>query len=296
MKWAYDLCGAEPIIMDLVAYDTVGSNTIKQGAMVMVGLGGFSAGTTGCGRAVANAYSTTVASAHARNAIGISLETKTTADTPSIATAVNTTAAVAWTKCIVNPFAVYRAAYGTAEQKVITSCATTHLVATTGIAANSADGFYVYFSATAGPNFGHLGICMLSAAGDTFDLDVALTNTATTADKVMFIAPQYGGNNRCGMPLTPDSTGVGIISAGTACPGAVLHLGVVDTIVDTDRGLQRMNYSYTPPTVSNYNMSIQFVKAHPQLLGDGIKKGINKPAIFYNDICIRNHVWGATAI
>lgn len=289
MKWAYDLCGAEPIIMDLPAYD---SSTIKNGAMVMLSAAAFSAGG-GAGRAVINAYNTTVASAHALNAIGISVDdTKTTSSSPSIATAVNTTAAISWIKTIVNPFAVYRAAYGTAEQIAITSCASTHLVAVAGIATATAEGYAIYFSNSAGPNFGHVSLCVISAAGDTFDLDAALTNTATTADKVMFITPQFTN----GMPLTPDSTGVGIISAGTSCANAVLHTKVVDTWIDADRGFQRFNYSYTPPTAGNTSMSSVLAKAgvhSSQILGDGFKKGTNKPAKWYNDIVLKHHPFAA---
>lgn len=264
MKWVYDLCGAEPIIKDMPAYD---AGTLAQGELLMNSAIVFSAGTSGT--MLISAYDTTVATAHAVAAIGIACETKTTASVPSVATAVNTTAAVCYIKTIVNPFAVYRSAYGTAESKAITSCSSTHLVATTGIGQDSAAGFFVYFSASAGPNFGHLGIVMIDAAASTYDLDAALTNTATTADRIMFISPT---RNRAAMPLTPDALGVGIISTGTALAATVSNLGIVETWMDSDRGVEIMNYN--------------------KCRGDGFKKANNKPAQFFNDIVIRDHVWG----
>ena len=88
MKWAYDLCGAEPIIKDEIVYDAA---TIAYGEMVMLATGDFTAGT-GSGNGLITAYNSTAAASHAVDAVGISLEAKTTADSPSVATATDTTA------------------------------------------------------------------------------------------------------------------------------------------------------------------------------------------------------------
>ena len=289
MKWSYDLTSAEPIIMDLPAYD---ATTIKVGAMVMIGATAFASGAD-ASRAVINAYSTTAASSHAINTVGIAMETKTTADLPSIATACNTTAAICWMKCTVNPFAVYRAQYNTAQQIAITSCSATHMVATLGTGNSSADGYMFYMGASAGPNYGHLGFIANSATSTSISIDTALTTTATTADTIMLIAPP--SCTTC-PPLSTDSTMIGMITTGTASLGILKRLAIIDTFVDADRGFMRMNISgpYVP-TTSNYYMSIQFVKNHPATRGDGFLKGPKKTAQFYNDLVIRNHVWGNTA-
>ena len=65
MKWAYDLSGAEPIISDCEAYD---ATTIVDGELLMKSAALWSAGT-GAGQALISAYSTSVASAHAVNAV-----------------------------------------------------------------------------------------------------------------------------------------------------------------------------------------------------------------------------------
>ena len=288
MKWAYSLAGGddEPIIMDLPAYD---ATTILQGALVKQGATAFASGSD-ASRGVINAYSTTVASAHAANTLGIALETKTTSDAVSIATALNTTAAVAWVKTIVNPLAVYRAAYNTAQCTQITTCATTHLACTFGAAASSVDGFMIYNVATGGPNFGHLGFVANSVTAGSMGIDVAWTNTATTADYLMLISPP----GRFGMPLSTDSTMIGAITSGTAGIGTLTRLGIIETYVDADRGFMRMNINgpWIPP-VGDTHMSISYTKYHPATRGDGFKKGTNKSAQFYSDLIQRSHVWGA---
>jgi len=205
MKWAYDLTGAEPIISDCEVYDAA---TIVDGELLMKSATLWSAGT-GAGQALISAYSTTVASAHAVDAVGIALETKTTADSPSVATACNTTAEACFVKTIINPLAIYRAECTTAEGIAITSWATTHLVVP-GIAADSADGAWVYFGDSAGPNFGELRLVSLTDAAASLDLFSNVSATATTADKATLVMPRWHASN----PLNAGATGVAAFSSG----------------------------------------------------------------------------------
>ena len=262
MKWAYDLCGAEPIIRDEVAYDAA---TIALGEMVMLATGDFTAGTGQGG--VISAYSTTVGTAHAVDALGISLETKTTADTPSIATATDTTAEPCYVKTIINPFAVYRAECVTSQEAAITSWATTHLVVA-GTASVIDSMCWVYFSATGGPNFGELRLVMNTFAIGTVETAAAPKTTATTADKVIFIAGKTSYSN----PLDATAVGVSMVSTGTAFLCGATNLRVVEAWVDKDAGLEVMKQSKHYSTTA--------------------KKANGKPAKFYNDIMMKDHAYG----
>ena len=231
MKWAYDLTGAEPIIQDVTAFD---ATTIVYGELLMMSAAVWSAGSD-AGVALISAYSTTVNTAHAVKAVGISLETKTTADSPSIATAANTTAEACFVKTIINPLAIYRAECTTAEEIAITSWTTTHLVVPDYLI-DSSDGCWVYFSATAGPNFGELRLNVLTDATASLDLVTNVVATATTADKVTCIMPKFRQSN----PLNIGATGVAAISSGTTGIGGTTTLRVVESWIDRDRGFERL--------------------------------------------------------
>lgn len=196
MKWAYDLCGAEPIIMDEPIYD---ATIITNGQLLMVGATAFSGGAD-AGFALVNAASTTVASAGAIKAVGISLETVTTAGVAGgylknspVNTAANTTnqtVPVAYAKTIVNPLAIYRTvvSQSTADILAVASSASTNKFAVTGVPASAMDGSWVYFAGTAGPNYGSLRKVVSSATAGTQNLDVVSRATITTADSVIFMA------------------------------------------------------------------------------------------------------------
>jgi hypothetical protein len=264
MKWVYDLCGAEPIIKDLPAFDAA---TIAHGEAVMLSAAAFSAGGGG-GIAVISGASSTVGATQMVDGIGIALETKTTADAPSIASAVNLTTTVGrcMIKTIINPFAIYRAEYAIADAVAVAAQANTSEIQVTGVGASTFDGSWVWFSATAGPNYGQLRFCAISGTAATIDLDVATLNVATTADAVMFInvAQQYSSL------LSADALS---ISQSTVGPRTATNLRVVDVLVDKGAGIERLNYNQ-----------------HRGTNVGSTQAGLTK---FYNDVLIKDHAYGA---
>ena len=264
MKWAYDLTSAEPIIRDEPVYDAA---SIAYGELLMLGGGAASTGGSSI-QGLVTAYNSTAASAHAVDAVGISLEAKDTDSSPSVATSCATTAEYCMVKTIINPFAVYRAECVTGPEIAITSASGTNCVVA-GAADNGSDGHWIYFSASDGPNFGALRYCLLSGAADTVTMDSALLNTATTADKVIFISPK----NVYADGLSTDALGVTAISAGTCGIAGATNLRVVEAWVDKDGGLEVM-----APWI------------HKSLQLDGVKGG-NGPK-FYNDITMKDHAFG----
>jgi hypothetical protein len=263
MKWVYDLCGAEPIIKDLPAYD---ATTIVNGEALMLSAADFSAGAGG-GIACISGASSTVGATQMLDGIGIALETKTTADAPSIANAVNLTTTVGhcMVKTIINPFAVYRAQYTTADEIAIAASATTQEIEVTGVGASTFNGCWIYFSASAGPNYGSLRFCAISGTAATIDLDVVATATITTADAFMAIntAQQYSSL------LSADALS---ISQSTVGPRTATNLRVVDVLIDKGAGVERLLYN-------NHR---------------GINIGTTAASTtkFYNDILIKDHAYG----
>lgn len=264
MKWAYDLTGAEPIIRDEIAYDAA---LIDYGEMVMLATGDFTVGHAN-GNGVITAYGDTVGDADAVDALGISLERKTTADSPSIATVTDTTAEPCYVKTIINPFAVYRAECVTSEELAITSWAATHLVVA-GAASVGDSMNWVYMSATGGPNFGDLRLVVNITAASTVETSNGPTTTATTADKCIFIVGKPFYSNGL------DTTAVGVTarSSGTCNIGGGTNLRVVETWMDSDTGFEVMKQH------KHYNLVA--------------KKANGKPAKFYNDIVCKDHAYGA---
>lgn len=259
MKWAYDLCGAEPIIKDMVVYD---GTTIVMGELLMLHSGDFTVGHGG----LITAYADTTCVNDAVDAVGISLETKTTASDPSIATVTDTTAEPCYAKVIINPFAVYRAEAVTAYECAITSWAATHLVVAS-VDANPDDIGWVYFSNTAGPNFGELRLITDVIADDSVNTDSAPAATATTADKCIFAR----GPGAYSDGLDPTATGICKVSSGTAIAAAT-NIRVVESYIDSDQGFEILRQHKHKATTR--------------------KKHASKPAKLYQDIMMKDHAYG----
>ena len=241
MKWAYDLTGAEPIIKDVAVYD---ATTIANGELLQLGLAAPGFYTAGTGHGYASACPTTVGATQGVNALGISLETKTTADSPSIAALHNvTTGAFCYVKAIINPFAVYRTLVNTtstgtaANNQITVTAAVTALtgfvvgaLGTTGVH----NGSWVYFSETAGANFGQLRkVASSEVAGsstDTVVLDSAMLS-ATVSDKVTFISNP--GDNPYALNLDANKIGTSSVDAATAT-----NFRVVDNLIDRGSGIE----------------------------------------------------------
>ena len=265
MKWAYDLTGAEPIIKDLPVYDAA---TIAQGELVMIGTSAFTAGAD-AGYGMVSAYPSTVMANGAVNAVGVSLETKTTADVPSIAAACNvTTGKFCTAKVIINPTAVYRAEVTTAEQLSIASSASTGAFAVTGAAGTSGDrcGQWVYFCASAGPNFGNIRKVVTTATAGSFVMDASVSATITTADKIIFITER----NKSPEILGTDAITIGQTTVGGGAGATTLK--VVENYIDRGNGLELLR----PAT-------------HSQIkLGSDAAKKVK----FYQDIVLVDHLFG----
>jgi hypothetical protein len=277
MKWAYDLTGAEPIIKDVAVYD---ATTIQDGELLQLGLAAAGFYTAGTGHGYASACPTTVGATQGVDALGISLETKTTADTPSIAALHNlTTGAFCYVKAVVNPFAVYRAWVNTgtagteADCKITVAAGATALtqfvigaLGTTGVHNSS----WCYFSASAGANFGQLRkVASSEVAGsstDTVVLDSSMLS-ATSSDKVTFIANP--GQNP--YPLNADAVNVGCSSVDAY---TATKFRVVDNLVDFGNGVELLRENKHAGGKIN--------------LGTAAAKAVR----FYQDLVMKDHIFG----
>jgi hypothetical protein len=268
MKWSYDLTGAEMIIKDEPIYD---ATTIVQGELLMLGTSAFTAGAD-AGTAFVTGYSATPANA-AIDAVGICLETATTAgttgSTTSIAAAHNvTTGVVCMGKVIVNPFAVYRAEVAQADAITVGAAGSSGTVQFT-IAANGTTnqftGSFVYFCASAGSNYGCIRRIVSNASAATFVLDSAVTATITSADKIILIS------NKNSYPHNVSADGTTIGQSSTV-PNGATNLRVVENLIDRGLGLEILNQ-----------------KQHSQIKLDSVAAGRAK---FYQEIVLKDHVFG----
>jgi hypothetical protein len=275
MKWVYDLCGAEPIIKDVPVYDAA---TIQNGELLQLGLAAAGFYTAGTSNTFASACPTTVGATQGINALGISLESKTTADVPSVAALHNlTTGAFAYVKAIINPFAVYAAQVKTStlgtsteNQLAVTggaSSATQQVIVTSLGTTGMFNGQWIYFSGTAGPNYGQLRKVATSASAGTCVLDAVCLSTITTADKVSFIS---NPGQLCNV-LNGDALTVGQCSTGAE---TATNIRVVDNIIDRGAGNELLREAAHAGGKVN-------------LSGDAIKV-----AKFYQHIMLKDHIYG----
>jgi len=150
MIWSYDLTGAEPIIKDEPIYDGA---AIAKGELLMKGTTDPDSNADQ-GMAFVTAYSTTDANS-AIDALGICLEDKDTDSDISI-DAVYATGSdgPCYGKCIINPFAVYRAEHSLAAADDAAITSTSGTTVTVGSLSDDIDGCYVYFPLSASGVFG----------------------------------------------------------------------------------------------------------------------------------------------
>ncbi len=257
MKWSYDLAGAEPIIKDMPVYN---ATVITNGEYLALGTSAFTAGAD-AGYGLVNGIISTVGSAFGINGVGVSLQTISTAgngmfysgnEPASVATALNgtagaqlgmnSTAAFAYAKVIINPLAVYRTQVsvntsGTADLMTIVSSTTPGQFCVTGLPVSSFDGSWVYFAGTAGPNFGNLRKITSSATTGTMIMDAVATTTITTADKVVFISerntsPNYMNANTNSNSVTGNGTVISSSTNGTVGANKCTQFRVVENYID----------------------------------------------------------------
>lgn len=281
MKWSYDLTGAEPIIKDELVYEASSVGQLQQGELLQLGTTAF-ASAADAGIALVSAAPDTVGANAGVNAVGICLETKTTAGNPqggvvgssvndgfNVNTAQNVTTAIHQTaKVIINPFAVYRAEMLTSSNLAVGTSGTTAKVTITGVAASTIDGVWVYFQATAGPTRGNLRMAIASATAGSVLLDAAVSpDTISTADKVLIIGQKNrfihnisGGSSTAVDAIYTISQSVGF--AGT-------NFRIVENYIDRGAGLEILSYN-----------------RHRQT------NGLPVTTKFYQDIMMIDHLWG----
>lgn len=262
-KWAYDLTGAEPILRDMPLYD---ASTIVQGEFVMLG-------TTDPDNAAdeatsfVSAYNATEANA-AIDALGICNETLTTSSSPSIAAAYSTTTGPCYGKCIINPFAVYRAQHSTAaaDDVAITSTSTTTL--TVANLQDDIDGCWAYFPLTANGVAGSLRFITAAASGSC-TMDSALDTTGNSSDTVVIISAP---NHYAPMMATDATKFVSENADDTLY--ACTNIRIVQTLCDVGGGIEMMrpNKHYALDGLNNCNG------------GAGPK--------FYYDVILKDHIFG----
>ena len=285
MKWAYDLCGAEPIIKDEPIYDAA---TIVAGEMMKLGTSSYTAGAD-AGIAFVTAGGASITDNTIANGIGICLETKDTDSSPSIAAAHNTLGgSVCYGKTIINPFAVYRAQIATgstANQGALSvaagvSASTVAAITCTGAFSVTSHGIgnWLICTATAGPNYGTIRrVQACGASAGSADVDVAFVVAPTTDDKFVLVQERHSGANT-GAPniLSMDGTKVsgGDIDAATLQVG----LAVVDNYIDRGNGVERLT------TLVHANGSAASGRCNTM--------AANIPLKIYTDIMIRDHVFG----
>lgn len=322
MKWSYSLAGGddEPIIKDVPIYD---ANIIGLGQYLKLGTTGWATGND-AGYGFVNAASSTVAtSIGAPLGLGISLQQITTAGNgafyslnapQSVATSLNGTSTAnagcglrssnsyAFTKAIINPFAVYRTlvsqnTVGTADCVTLVAAGsnTTIQFAVTGNGTTSALlGQWCYFCGTAGPNFGSLRKIVSNASAATFVLDFACTNAITSADKVVIfpepnLVPNFLSSytvvtsNTAGAQGTCVSSAVAVLTAVQG--NQALGFRVVENYVEGG--------TYTGGiTQLRYNVQGQYTPAY-----NGTTPLVNKLSTmqFYQDLVSMNHIYNASS-
>lgn len=271
MKWSYDMAGAEPIIKDELIYD---ATSITQGEILMLGTTAF-ASAADAGVALVSATPDTVGANAGVGAVGICLETKTTAgspagsaptDTVSVATAHNvTTALKCYGKTIINPFAVYRAEMLTSSAAAVGASGTASKVTITGIAASTCDGCWVYFQASAGPARGQLRMITASATAGSALLDTTNVATPTNADTVLLI----GQRNRVPHNLSGGGDTVGAGYTITQTVGfAATNFRIMENYIDRGQGMEILRYN-----------------VHRQI------SGLPQTTKFYQDIVMIDHAF-----
>lgn len=262
-KWSYDLTGAEIIIRDVPAYDAA---TIALGEFIMKGTTDPDSGNDE-GISFVTGYDATPAN-QCIDALGISLETATTASVPSIASGYSTTTGPCYIKAIINPFAVYMVeqSLAAADDVAITSTSTTTL--TVPSLQDDIDGCHVYFPLSIAGVKGSLRLITAAAAGSC-TMDSALVTTGTAADTIVLISAP----NQYSLPLEANALKV---SSGDcqATYKAATNIRILETFIDRDAGLELL----TPAKFNGIN-NLHLVK------------GGNGPRVFYK-VLLKDHIFG----
>jgi len=264
MKWAYDLTGAEPIIKDEVVYDAY---SISYGELLMKGATAFGSGAD-ASVALVSAAPDTVGGNAAASAVGIALETKTTASPESVATAANVTTAVrCYAKTIINPFAVYRAEVLTSSTSAVAASATAGKITVTGCAAASFDGQWVYFQGTAGGAKQSLRMVVASATAGSLLMDAATSTIQTTADTVIFVPQRHAFVNNISGGSSTVNDATMVISSTVA--NAATKLVQCEVYIDRGQGMEILRYERLRQT-----------QGHPTTTK------------FYVDVVMKDHLYG----
>jgi hypothetical protein len=262
-KYHYDLTHAEIIMKDVPVYDAA---TIAAGEFIMLGTTDPDSGTDES-RSFVTAYSGTPANS-CIDALGVSLETVTTASSVSVAAGYSTTTGPCYVKAIINPFAVYltEQSFAAADDVAITSTSTTTV--TIASMEDDLDGCWVYFPLTKAGVKGSLRLLTASASGSA-TMDTALVTTGDGSDTCCLIVPPYQYS------LNLEATAIKVSSGNMQSQlNEATNIRVVQTYIDRDQGLEIMK-----PSV-HYNLD----NLH-------LVKGGNGPKVYY-DLLLKDHIFG----
>jgi hypothetical protein len=262
-KWSYDITGAEIIMRDVPVYDAA---TIAQGEFIMLGTTDPDSGNDE-GISFVTGYNATAAN-QMIDGLGISLETVTTASSPSVASGYSTTTGPCYAKAIINPFAIYMVeqSLAAADDVAITSTSTTTL--TVPSLQDDIDGCHVYFPLTQTGVKGSLRLITAAASGSC-TMDSALVTTGGASDTIVLISAP----NKYSLPL--EATALKVSSGDCqATYNAATNIRILETLIDRDAGLEII----TPAKFNGLN-NLNLVK------------GGNGPRIFYK-VMLKDHIFG----
>jgi hypothetical protein len=262
-KWSYDLEGGEIILRDVPAYDAA---TIAQGEFIMLGTTDPDSGADK-GLCFVTAYNATAAN-QAIDALGISVETATTASSPSIASNPASTTGPCYIKAIINPLAVYLVEQSLAAADDVAITSTSGTTVTIASLQDDLDGSWVYFPLSAAGVKGSLRLLTASAAGSA-TMDSALVANGTAADTAVLISAA----GKYSLPLEATATKV---SSGDiqATYNAATNIRILETLIDRDGGLEIMR-----PALHNGLNNLNLVK------------GGNGPKVYYK-VLLKDHIFG----
>ena len=152
MYWSYDLTGAEPIVRDMRVYSVSGTHMYRGEAMGMGAVG--AATTSGC---------LVIAPAILSNMVGVLQEDLLTDATHVSAGA---TPADLYGKCIINPFAVYKAKYSAlaADINTTTVASATGILYTSTQVTNHFRCWVFSLSGTSKGNLGQVNVVATTAS------------------------------------------------------------------------------------------------------------------------------------
>lgn len=268
MIWAYDLGGAEPIVRDEPVYDAAG---LSNGALMVLGTSTNSGADMGIAL-VCSYASTRTGSNAAIDAVGILQESTYEGTVPSATYA--DAAGPRLGKVIINPTAVYRAEYyqGTSYDVAVETSSTTTTIYETLAAADTFDGYWIYFTHNSATAANQGSLRMVTANTTTTFTIPAIGATPSTSDLYIVISPPhaYSGN------LSTDSKGL----------SSVTTMNQYETCTNI-----RVMQSWIESASLGF-IPLTGYKDRDTKVVLGELTGLDKNTKFYSDLRLKDHLYG----